>query len=299
MRITKYATCGHGSLGIEPSDVTCTYKFNIYVIACEQALRGALVVGWEKEGEHATWLSASKKLMWDAEFAEMTLVMMSLPLTRFWMFVYICARFCFALIGRKSDSSVEGAPPGKWRWNSNSREAVATPPSFSCPATRAPRRTCSQAIMSQSGNHFNNKNLSCNIAQSVFFVWSPILLLIFMSELHWFCSSNWPLLNSEGAVVLPSFCLLVAWEWSWISYCRQQTNNNRKFGTNKFKAPLNDIACFITSLFSLLHVSNLQIKPLEIRSQSIKGYKSAWPQYVWPVWSTKILFQVVLSVKVM
>ena len=173
MTIAKYATCGHGSLGIEPSDVTCTYKFNIYVIACEQALRGALVVGWEKEGQHATWLSASKKLMWDAEFAEMTLVMMSLPLTRVFecLFTLIfCARFCFALIGRKSDSSVEGAPPGKWRWNSNSREAVATPPSFSCPATRAPWRTCSQAIMLQSGNHFNNKNLSCNIAQKVPFL---------------------------------------------------------------------------------------------------------------------------------
>ena len=93
MTIAKYATCGHGSLGIEPSDVTCTYKFNIYVIACEQALRGALVVGWEKEGQHATWLSASKKLMWDAEFAEMTLVMMSLPLTR----VFECL-FTFVLV---------------------------------------------------------------------------------------------------------------------------------------------------------------------------------------------------------
>ena len=37
MRIAKYATCG--LLGIEPSDVKCTYKFNIYAIACEQALR--------------------------------------------------------------------------------------------------------------------------------------------------------------------------------------------------------------------------------------------------------------------
>ena len=35
-----------------------------------------------------------------------------------------------------------------------------------------------------SGSHFDNKNLSSNIAQSVVFVWSPMLLSIFM------CSSN-------------------------------------------------------------------------------------------------------------
>ena len=42
---------------------------------------GTLALGPENEREHATWLSASKKLMWNAEFAKMTLVMMSLPLT--------------------------------------------------------------------------------------------------------------------------------------------------------------------------------------------------------------------------
>ena len=47
---------------------------------------------------------------------------------------------------RKSDSSVDGEPQGHWRWNSNSRDAVASSPSFSRPAARAPRRACSQVI---------------------------------------------------------------------------------------------------------------------------------------------------------
>ena len=49
----------------------------------------------------------------------------------FSMFVYICARFRFALIGGKSDSSVDREPQGNWRWNSNSRDVVASSPSIS------------------------------------------------------------------------------------------------------------------------------------------------------------------------
>ena len=45
---------------------------------------------------------------------------------------------------RKSDSSVDGKPQGNWRWNSNSRDVVASSPSFSHHAARAPRRACSQ-----------------------------------------------------------------------------------------------------------------------------------------------------------
>ena len=55
------------------------------------------------------------------------------------MFVYIRAHFCFALIGRKSDSSVKGEPMGNWRWNSNSRDTRTSPPSFSHPASERPR----------------------------------------------------------------------------------------------------------------------------------------------------------------
>ena len=46
---------------------------------------------------------------------------------------------------RNSDSSVDREPQGNWNRNSNSRHVVASYPSFSCPATRAPRRACWQA----------------------------------------------------------------------------------------------------------------------------------------------------------
>ena len=64
----------------------------------------------------------------------------------FSMFVYIRARFRFALISGKSDTSVDGEPQGSWRWNSNSRDTVVSSPSFSRPAFRVPRRVHSQAI---------------------------------------------------------------------------------------------------------------------------------------------------------
>ena len=40
----------------------------------------------------------------------------------FSMSVYICIYFHFLL----TDSSVDGEPKGNWRWNSNSRDVVAT-----------------------------------------------------------------------------------------------------------------------------------------------------------------------------
>ena len=45
----------------------------------------------------------------------------------------------------KSDSSVEGEPQMNWKRNSNSGDVVASSPSFSRPAARAPQRACSQA----------------------------------------------------------------------------------------------------------------------------------------------------------
>ena len=55
------------------------------------------------------------------------------------MFVYIRARFSLELIGRNLTAQSK-------KWNSNSRDVVASSPSFSRPAARAPRRTFSQAI---------------------------------------------------------------------------------------------------------------------------------------------------------
>ena len=54
--------------------------------------------------------------------------------TCFSMFVCNRARFRFALIGGNLTAQ-----------NSSSRDVVASSPSFSCPAARAPRRACSQA----------------------------------------------------------------------------------------------------------------------------------------------------------
>ena len=53
--------------------------------------------------------------------------------------------FLFGADGQKSGSSVDGEPQGNWRWNSNSRDIVASNPFFSRPAVRAPQRACSQA----------------------------------------------------------------------------------------------------------------------------------------------------------
>ena len=64
--------------------------------------------------------------------------------TPFSMFVYIRS-FPLRADWRESDSSVDGEPQGNWRWNLNSRDVVASSPSVSRLAARAPRRACSQA----------------------------------------------------------------------------------------------------------------------------------------------------------
>ena len=55
------------------------------------------------------------------------------------MFVYIRARFRFELTGRNLTAQSK-------KWNSNSRDVVASSPSFSRLAAKAPRRTYSQAF---------------------------------------------------------------------------------------------------------------------------------------------------------
>ena len=65
--------------------------------------------------------------------------------TWFSMFVYICPCFRFTLIG--GNLTVDGEPQGNWRWNSNSRDIVASSPSFSHPTAVSLRRACSQASM--------------------------------------------------------------------------------------------------------------------------------------------------------
>ena len=62
--------------------------------------------------------------------AEMTLVMTSLPL-----FFNVCLHsrsFHFALIGGNLTAQSTGRRELNWRWNSNSRDLIASSPSFSC-----------------------------------------------------------------------------------------------------------------------------------------------------------------------
>ena len=67
--------------------------------------------------------------------AEMTLVMTSLPLALVFQCLYLRS-FPLGADWQKSDSSVDGEPQGNWRRNSNSRDVVASFPSFCCPAAR-------------------------------------------------------------------------------------------------------------------------------------------------------------------
>ena len=116
-------------------------------LAYEQALRGALVTWWEKEGGLATssleFEYLHRKSQAKCWLAEMTLVMTLLPLALF----NVCLHphsFPLCAYWWKSDSLVDGEPQGNWRWNLNSRDVVASSPSFSRPAVRVPQRACLQ-----------------------------------------------------------------------------------------------------------------------------------------------------------
>ena len=65
------------------------------------------------------------------------------------MLFYIRTLFHFALIGGKSDSSVDGEPQGNWRWNSNSRGVIASSPFFSAPPTERPGELARRLIRLQ------------------------------------------------------------------------------------------------------------------------------------------------------
>ena len=62
------------------------------------------------------------------------------------MFVYIRARFSFLLISGNLTAQSTGSHRGIGGVKTNSRDVVASSPSFSRPAASAPRRACSQAI---------------------------------------------------------------------------------------------------------------------------------------------------------
>ena len=106
---------------------------------------------------------------------------------------------------RKSDSWVEGEPQGNWRWNSNSRDIVASSPSFSRPALRAPRRVGSQAKIRQTDLH----KYSCTI--------HPGSKVSFCLFLNWggkmeASAESRPIVSSLQGCRSPNF---------WTSLCRE------------------------------------------------------------------------------
>ena len=114
--------------------------------ACEQALWRALAVGQEKEGELATSSQEFEYLHWKSQ-CEMRIGRDDISNdiitlgTCFSKFVYIRARFHFALIGRNLTAPQGGTV--ELEVDSNSRDVIASSPSFSRPIARVPRRACS------------------------------------------------------------------------------------------------------------------------------------------------------------
>ena len=122
------------------------------VLACKQALWGALAAGREKEGELAT-TSLEFKYLNRKSRCEMLIGVDDISNdvitlgTCFHVFSNVCLRSCSFPLGadwRKSESSVDGDPQGNWKLNLNSRDVVASSPPF---YRKAPRRACSQSYI--------------------------------------------------------------------------------------------------------------------------------------------------------
>ena len=130
----------------------------LIIIARDPALRSALagggVGGGGKEGEVATTSLEFEylhgKSRWEMLIGGYDINNDVITLGPLSMFVYILLLFLLLFLlfadWEKSDSSVDGEPQGSWRWNSNSRDVIASSPWFSRPAARAPRRACSRAM---------------------------------------------------------------------------------------------------------------------------------------------------------
>ena len=89
-------------------------------VACEQALRGSLASGREKEGELVThlWnLNSRCEMLIGGDDISNDIITLG---TCFSMFVYIRARFRFELTG----GNLTAQSTGSHRWNSNSRDVL-------------------------------------------------------------------------------------------------------------------------------------------------------------------------------
>ena len=98
-------------------------------LAWEQALRGALAAGREKEGELTTtplefeYLHQKSRCEMLIGGDDISNDVITLG-TCFSMLVLHSRSFPLRADWRKSDSSVDGELHGNWRWNSNSRDQV-------------------------------------------------------------------------------------------------------------------------------------------------------------------------------
>ena len=118
--------------------------------ACEQALWHALVGGWGRKESlqlHLRNLNICiEKVNAKCWLAEMTLVMTSLLLAHVFQSLFTFELFHFVLIGGNLTAESTGRHRGIGGRNSNSRDVVASSPSFSRPIARVAQRACSQAI---------------------------------------------------------------------------------------------------------------------------------------------------------
>ena len=83
------------------------------------------------------WISALKMSMQNADWWRWHWQWCHYPWHVFFNVCLHSRLFLLRSPWRKSDSSVDREPQGNWRWNSNSRDIVASSPSFPRPAARA------------------------------------------------------------------------------------------------------------------------------------------------------------------
>ena len=108
--------------------------------------------------------------------AEMTFRMMSLLLARVFQCLFILCSFVLCTDWWTYDSWADEEPQGNWRWNSNSRDVVASFPSFTHPAARTPWRAATWGQVIHSALRRENR-------------WESMSLLCWVFSFH--LISNW------------------------------------------------------------------------------------------------------------
>ena len=135
------------------ADITNSYVNRQLIIACKQALQGALALRQEKEEELPTTSlefeylhrkSQCEMLIGEDDISNAAITLGGC----FHVFFNVCLHLRSFLLHadwQKSGSLVNVEPQGNWRQNSNSRDVAASSPSFYRPTATATRKACSQA----------------------------------------------------------------------------------------------------------------------------------------------------------